>query len=626
MLLSSLAWLFLLCNKPLYAQTPPPGTPAEEGAGEGDRQPPTPPPSVEEAAAAWSEAWAETPDVPTGDEEGDGLLETEEEIQDRLHAVNRQIFSNREWRAYWENQQETGKLLVAALLAEWAAAQEAGEEEAAPTEAGEDGEPAAPQEPLRVRGMRSWIALAKEKADNQDHYFEALQSERDSLEDRLEDLLDSDEGSPSEEAVVIEDPTPYQKRAQHLAALQDRIEVLSRKRAEAEQRKQYINLQLEGEQLLMAAMQADVALARREATLAAEQSALPTDALSRTWRKIAQAAAGMEAKIEAAISEFERLQREHEVEMRLIDAEISFRQERIDELQQQLETDGDTATLLTATQETVVEWLKERGTRIVLTLSLIWLVVLFSLRLMGRVTNVIASRAGAGTDQAAQQRRKTLMDVFSSIARIVVYGLAVLIALEQLGVDIGPLLGSVAILGLAVSFGSQNLVRDLVSGFFILLENQYTIDDKVIINGHKGRIEKITLRSTWVRHRMSGDLHIIPNGEISEVTNRSRDWAKAIIDIGIGYNADLDHAKVVMNRVGKELFETEGWDKFLVTAPQWWGVLELGDSCVVVRALAEVKEGKTLKVIKEMNYRLKKAFDAEGIEIPYPQMVIHRAE
>jgi small conductance mechanosensitive channel len=226
---------------------------------------------------------------------------------------------------------------------------------------------------------------------------------------------------------------------------------------------------------------------------------------------------------------------------------------------------------------------------------------------------------------ASDQRRQTLADVFTSVAGLAVYIVAGLIALEEIGVNTGPLLGSVAILGLAVSFGSQNLVRDVVNGFFILLENQFAVGDVITISGKTGTVERVTIRSTWVRS-YNGDVHVVPNGTIALVSNQTREWSRAVCDVGVGYDSDLVQVRDVVNQVGLEMKEDPAWSDVLDEAPTWVGVTELGDSSVVVRVVAKVSAGGQWGAVRELNERLKVAFDAKGIEIPFPQQVVHRPE
>ena len=211
--------------------------------------------------------------------------------------------------------------------------------------------------------------------------------------------------------------------------------------------------------------------------------------------------------------------------------------------------------------------------------------------------------------------------MFSGVVRIAVYVVAGLVALEQIGVDTGPLLGSVAILGLAVSFGSQNLVRDVVNGLFVLLEDQYSVGDVVEISGKTGTVERITIRSTWIR-QFNGDLHAVPNGAITTVTNMTREWARSVVKVGVGYGADLAHVERVCTEVSAAMYADEAWREALLEEPMWGGVLELGDSAVVIQVLVRTGAGEQWGVSRELNRRLKLAFDEADIEIPFPQRVV----
>jgi small-conductance mechanosensitive channel len=222
---------------------------------------------------------------------------------------------------------------------------------------------------------------------------------------------------------------------------------------------------------------------------------------------------------------------------------------------------------------------------------------------------------------AEEARRETIATVFGGILRIIVTAIAFLLALEQLGINTGPILGSVAILGLAISFGSQNLVRDVVTGFFILIENQFAVGDVVEISGRTGTVEKINLRSTWFRE-LTGTIHIVPNGSVSAVANLTRDWARAICHIGVGYGDDLAKVEKVVNEMGAAIYAEAEWNEIFQEAPFFVGVTELADSYVNVRCMAKTEPGEQWGATRELNRRLKEAFDAAGIEIPFPQRVL----
>jgi small conductance mechanosensitive channel len=348
------------------------------------------------------------------------------------------------------------------------------------------------------------------------------------------------------------------------------------------------------------------------------------------WGPIAEYAGVKVSKLLAESQLGAARQREREVEVGLAQSQLNFRNERLTGLEGQLKEDGQFAGWLEATGETLLAWLTGQSWRIAIGLLLIWVGLQFALRLVGRVSGVIMEHAEGEPDNAddVDQRSKTLATVFEGMARIALYIVAALLALEQIGVNTAPILGSVAILGLAVSFGSQNLVRDVVNGFFILLENQYAVGEFVNIGGKSGTVEKITIRSTWIK-AATGDLHVIPNGSVTSVTNSQRTWARSICEIGVAYDADLAKVKEVIDRVGQEMAAEEEWfSKFYeedgeTDVPAWVGVTALGDSAVTVRAWVKVDAGQQWGVERELNRRFKLAFDAAGIEIPFPQRVVH---
>jgi len=225
---------------------------------------------------------------------------------------------------------------------------------------------------------------------------------------------------------------------------------------------------------------------------------------------------------------------------------------------------------------------------------------------------------------AAEQRANTIAAVLKGIGKIIVYGVGVLLVCDVVGVNTGPILGSVAILGLALSFGSQNLVRDFVNGFFVLVENQYAVGDWVKIGDHEGDVEQINIRSTRLRSSM-GVLQIIPNGTITTVENMTRDWSKFRCHVGVSYDTDIDLVERICNEVGAEMYADPDLKDSLAEAPTFGGVTQLADSAVVVRSQAKTKPGAQWGLEREMNRRLKKAFEEAGIEIPFPQQVVwHR--
>jgi len=194
--------------------------------------------------------------------------------------------------------------------------------------------------------------------------------------------------------------------------------------------------------------------------------------------------------------------------------------------------------------------------------------------------------------------------------------------LKEVGVDIAPLLAGVGIAGLAIGFGAQTLVKDFLTGFFILMENQYRVGDVVKIGDHAGLVEKIKLRTTVLRD-LEGIVHIIPNGEVQSVRNMTYEWSRVVLDIGVAYKEDVDKVIQVLKDVGKKMRQEEPYSQFMLEDPQILGVDNFGDSAVTIKMLAKTCPLKQWDVGREMKRRIKHAFDKEGIEIPFPQRTVY---
>jgi small conductance mechanosensitive channel len=188
----------------------------------------------------------------------------------------------------------------------------------------------------------------------------------------------------------------------------------------------------------------------------------------------------------------------------------------------------------------------------------------------------------------------------------------ILTILSQVGVSITPILAGLGIVGIAVGFGAQTLVKDIISGFFVFFEDQYGIGDVAQVAGITGLVEDITLRRTILRD-LDGIVHSVPNGEIRVASNYTKDWSRVNLNIGVGYGEDLDHVIEVINRVGKELAEDPNWSPLMLT----------GDSGIDIKILGETKPIQQWAVMGELRKRLKRVFDEEGIEIPWPHTKVY---
>lgn len=248
-------------------------------------------------------------------------------------------------------------------------------------------------------------------------------------------------------------------------------------------------------------------------------------------------------------------------------------------------------------------------------------------RLLRRVVARVERRVSEQTTPIrALQRTQTLAKVLSSAGIVAIWVLAGFLVLQELGFDLAPLLAGVGIVGLAVGFGAQNLVRDVVTGFFILLEDQYGVGDVIEVNQvASGRVEQLTLRVTGLRD-VDGALHYMANGHITHVANRSKDWARAVVDVGVAYDADPARVREVLRRVAEDAKADDELGPKLYSVPEVWGVESIGEYEVVWRVVAETKPARQWDVARLLRERIKVAFDREGIEIPFPHTVMVSAD
>ena len=221
-----------------------------------------------------------------------------------------------------------------------------------------------------------------------------------------------------------------------------------------------------------------------------------------------------------------------------------------------------------------------------------------------------------------EQRAQTLASLLGNVALVAIVIVVALTVLDILLDNIGPILASFGIIGLAISFGAQSLVKDVISGTFMLMEGQFGIGDVVRVSDVSGAVEKITLRTTVLRD-VEGVVHIIPNGEITRVSNLTKAWSRAVLNIGVAYREDVDRVMDVLRDLVREFHADPEWGALLLEEPQVPGVESLGDSAVVIRVSAKTLPLKQWDVARELRRRIKKRFDHEGIEIPFPHTTMY---
>ncbi|MBW2010356.1 MAG: mechanosensitive ion channel family protein [Deltaproteobacteria bacterium] len=275
--------------------------------------------------------------------------------------------------------------------------------------------------------------------------------------------------------------------------------------------------------------------------------------------------------------------------------------------------------------QNIIPWLLSHGIKIVVIVLAAYLLGRFGKIFIEKIIRKAVVSDHFLSKEAEKKREDTLIRIFNGAFRVIIWIVTLMMVLSELGMDIGPLLAGAGIAGLAFGFGGQYLIRDVIAGLFIILENQYRVGDVVCLDKTCGLVEDITLRLTILRD-LDGAVHHIPNGEIKKSSNLSKYFARVNLNIGVSYGSNLEKVIEVVNRVGKEMAEDPRWKEFITKPPQFLRVDDFGDSAVVIKILGETKPLKQWDVTGELRKRLKIAFDRENIEIPFPQMVVHQKE
>ena len=225
-------------------------------------------------------------------------------------------------------------------------------------------------------------------------------------------------------------------------------------------------------------------------------------------------------------------------------------------------------------------------------------------------------------DEEAKKRITTLSRVVSHLCTAVVGIVAAITVLGQLGVDVGPILAAVGVVGLAVGFGAQTLVKDVITGFFILLENQARTGDFITVGGVSGIVESINLRMLVLRDD-NGNVHYVPHSQVGILTNMTKEFSRMLVDVGVAYREDADEVMAVLKEVGRELSADPQFKGNILKPYEVWGIENLADSAVVIRTRITTKPMKHWEVARELRRRIKKAFDDRNIEMPFPHITMY---
>jgi small-conductance mechanosensitive channel len=270
-----------------------------------------------------------------------------------------------------------------------------------------------------------------------------------------------------------------------------------------------------------------------------------------------------------------------------------------------------------------MDWFRSSGIRVIVIIA-IAVGVYFICRPIIRsiIKRMVAHRMAGEEETEIQQRIDTLSSVLVKIVGIVILVIAVITILPEFGVNITSLIAAIGIGGLAIAFAAQNLIRDFIGGFFILLEDQYGIGDVVSIAGIAGVVEDITLRRTVLRD-LDANVHSVPNGKVELSTNMTKKYSRVNLNVSVGYGENLKHVIDIINKVCQKMAKDTQWKDDFITTPSVLRVDKLGDSGIDIKILGDTKPAKQWAIMGELRLRLKDAFDSEGIEIPWPHTKIY---
>ena len=268
---------------------------------------------------------------------------------------------------------------------------------------------------------------------------------------------------------------------------------------------------------------------------------------------------------------------------------------------------------------TVGHWFLSSGLRIFLIILLTMLIIKVAQVVSSRLFMTVQKRK---RDDEFKKRTDTLKAVIRYVFNVGIVVIAVVIILGELGIEIGPILAAAGVLGLAVGFGAQSLVKDVISGFFILLQDQIRVGDVVEIAGKAGIVEDVNLKMTTLRD-LSGNVHFVPNGEINVVTNMTKGYSRYVFDIGVAYREDVDEVMDVMRKVDEDLRNDPEYASDILEPLEIFGLDQFADSALIIKARTKTRPLKQWRVAREFNRRLKKQFDERNIEIPFPHVTLY---
>ncbi|MBI5756946.1 MAG: mechanosensitive ion channel [Planctomycetales bacterium] len=452
------------------------------------------------------------------------------------------------------------------------------------------------------------------KSDAQDKGHESsdeTESEKKSDEDDAE-LMAAKEEAEQKEAEAEEAREETQSIAARIADLQKLI-------AQEQKSLSLARKKVELSRTAQRELDSELAQHERDGAPAEKLQELRTDVAEAKSRFVAAQADVTEAtdRLNDRRSELASLQSEQIVALQQAEAarlEAHAAKEKVDELRNPF------------TLRNITQWMIDHGPNVLLIVLAMFGLNQLAHFFSNRTIKLVASGTGRGTTVERENRARTLVGVFQNASSVAVFVGGTLMVLEEVGANITVLMGSVAAVGLAVAFGAQNLIKDYFSGFVMLLENQYMLNDTVRIGDMTGQVERITLRMTVLRDA-SGVVHFIPNGTINSISNETHGWSRALIEVGVAYKENVDQVIAVLTDLARQLRLDKAFGPLILEEPTVPAVDALGDSAVVLKFAIKTKPNQHIPVKREFLRRVKNRFDELGIELPFPHRTLyHRTE
>ena len=272
--------------------------------------------------------------------------------------------------------------------------------------------------------------------------------------------------------------------------------------------------------------------------------------------------------------------------------------------------------------EQALDWLMASGLRVLLIIVLAFVALKIS-RMLSR--RILAPLIAEGLEEEAKKRANTLNSLIRYLLTVVIMTVAVMMILGEFGIELGPILAAAGIVGLAIGFGAQHLVQDVISGFFIIVDDSIRVGDVVNIAGKGGLVEKVNLRVTVLRD-LAGNVHYVRNGQIDVVTNMTKEFSQYVFDIGVAYREDVDEVINLIKEVDEDLRSDDAFKGDILEPIEIFGLDQFADSAIIIKARTKTKPIKQWRIGREFNKRLKKKFDENNVEIPFPHVTLYMGQ